>query len=236
MDKAEFDKFAEEYTRIHKENIELSGESPEFFSEYKIKDVRDMLGTGFTANGMVLDFGAGVGGSLPYFKKYFPDSSICCLDVSEKSLEIASSRFPGQADFRVFEGLDLPFSENTFDLVFAACVFHHIPPSEHERLLGEWFRVLKPGGIAVIFEHNPLNPLTVHAVNTCPFDENAELISGSQMKKRMFMAGFNRVWLRYRLFFPHFLRGLRFLERWLEWCPLGAQYMVYSAKPGSERA
>ena len=37
-------------------------------------------------------------------------------------------------------------------------------------------RVLRAGGACVIFEHNPLNPLTVQAVNTCPFDENAVLI------------------------------------------------------------
>lgn len=233
MNGSEFDKFADEYTKMHKANVSLSGEQPEFFAEYKIKDVHEMLGSSFPASGAILDFGSGVGGSLPYFKKYFPDSRLCCLDVSEKSLAIANSRFPGQADFHVFDGGDLPFSENTFDLVFAACVFHHIACAEHDRLLREWLRVLKQGGVAVIFEHNPWNPLTVHVMNSCPFDENAELISAAQMRKRMLAAGFDSIGMRYRLFFPHALRGLRFLEPWLGWCPLGAQYIVCSAKPGN---
>jgi hypothetical protein len=89
---------------------------------------------------------------------------------------------------------------------------------------------LKPGGTAVIFEHNPLNPLTVHAVNTCPFDENAELIRGPSLRKEMQKAGFQNVGLRYRLFLPGALRALRPLERWLYGCPLGAQYFVHATK------
>ena len=36
MDVKEFDKFAEEYLKLHSQNIRLTGEEPEFFAEYKI--------------------------------------------------------------------------------------------------------------------------------------------------------------------------------------------------------
>lgn len=231
MNQAEFDKFADEYLNMHKKNIRLSGEEPEYFSEYKVRDVAELF-NGLSQNACrILDFGAGVGGSLPYFKKYFPKADLTCLDVSDKSLSIAQSRFPEQAEFKTFDGTDLPFPDNSFDLIFAACVFHHIPSTEHIRLLGEWHRALKPGGVAVVFEHNPLNPLTVHAVNTCPFDENAELIPAPGLRKRMTAAGFGQVGVRYRVFIPGTLRALRPVERWLYWCPLGAQYMAYAIKP-----
>jgi hypothetical protein len=42
----------------------------------------------------VLDFGAGIGNSVPFVRKYLPDAQITCLDVSTKSLEIGQSRFP----------------------------------------------------------------------------------------------------------------------------------------------
>ena len=43
LDKTEFDKFADEYTNIHKDNIRVSGEAPSFFSEYKIKDLHSIV-------------------------------------------------------------------------------------------------------------------------------------------------------------------------------------------------
>ena len=39
MDKTEFDTFADEYRLTHAHNIKASGESPEFFHEYKVADV-----------------------------------------------------------------------------------------------------------------------------------------------------------------------------------------------------
>jgi SAM-dependent methyltransferase len=230
VDVSEFDKFAEEYQQLHSRNIRLSGESPEYFAEYKIKAIRDLMAERHSTIAAILDFGAGVGNSVPYFKRYFPAAALTCVDVSEQSLRIATTRFPDAADYRVFDGQVLPFPTATFDLVFAACVFHHIPHDLHGGLLREWWRVLKPGGTAVIFEHNPFNPLTRHAVNTCPFDENAVLITPGAMSRAMRGAGFQRAALSYRIFVPGALRLLRPLERWLVWCPLGAQYMAYASK------
>lgn len=232
MHKVEFDKFADEYKILHQKNVRLSGESIDFFAEYKIKDIFELFANrAANQNSLqILDFGAGIGTSIPHFLKYFPDAALTCLDVSEKSLEVGRSRFSGLANFQSFDGQRIPYPDNMFDLVFAACVFHHIPHSAHYNLLDEWLRVLKPGGTAVIFEHNPLNPLTVRAVNTCPFDENAELIRGTTFRKELLRVGFQNVGLRYRLFVPGVLRVLRPLERRLHWCPLGAQYFVHGTK------
>jgi hypothetical protein len=81
-----------------------------------------------------------------------------------------------------------------------------------------------------VFEHNPLNPLTRHVVNSCEFDENAELIMAPTMRRRVREAGFGTAEVRYRIFFPHLLRALRPLEPLMTWLPLGAQYYVAARK------
>ena len=238
MDEAEFDKFAAEYRAMHAANITASGEDPEYFAEYKVADLaRDsrQLGALGTAP-RVLDFGAGVGYSVPFFARHLPTARVTCLDVSQKSLEVGAAQHGGRAEFTHFDGAKIPYSDATFDVALASCVFHHIPAAEHVALLGEIRRVLKPRGILFVFEHNPLNPLTRHAVDTCPFDENAVLIRAPTMRRRALDAGFADARINYRIFFPHALRGLRALESRLTWLPLGAQYYVRAAKATGDRA
>ena len=232
MDPAEFDRFADEYRSLHARNIAISGEDPEFFAEYKIRDLAAESRTHYGAHfaPTILDFGAGIGSSVPYFCKHLPRAQITCLDVSRRSLEVGEGRFPGQARFVHFDGVHIPFPDGSFDIVFAACVFHHIKHEEHESLFAEFHRVLGLKGMVIVFEHNPYNPLTVRAVNTCAFDENARLITGRAMRRRLYAAGFRNVRLRYRIFFPHALGAIRALERWMRWLPLGAQYYAVALK------
>ena len=234
MDKAEFDKFADAYRAMHREGIRMSGEEPEYFAEYKIADIaREFarLHTEKAANDLdILDFGAGIGGSVPHVARYFRGSRLECIDPSERSLAIAKERYPGDASYQTFDGKSIPFDDGSFDIAYAMCVFHHIDASEHIGLLRELRRVLKPGGLLFIFEHNPYNPLTVRVVKCCPFDENAVLITGRQLLDRLSKAGFAGSALRYRIFFPNILRALRPLEAALRSVPLGAQYYALSSK------
>jgi SAM-dependent methyltransferase len=226
MDQAEFDAFADEYQQAHARNIRASGESPAFFHEYKVADVATVLGPARAdAHLGILDFGCGVGNSLPHFRRHFPRSDITGLDVSEKSLAVARQRCPDIGNLVHLNGTGpLPFPSQSFDVIFAACVFHHIPSSEHLPLFQEWHRILKPGGTAFVFEHNPFNPLTVRAVNTCAFDANAILIKPRRLTSILERAGLVDARCHYRIFFPRALRCLRPAESYLTWLPLGAQY------------
>lgn len=231
MEETEFDRFADEYRQLHTLNIKASGEDPEFFAEYKVKDTTNLMrNSGLANNPRILDFGSGVGNSIPHFKKHIPGCELVCLDVSKKSLRYAEERFPNAARFVNFDGVHIPFPDGHFDVIFSACVFHHIAHAEHPVLLREWLRLLRPGGMAIIFEHNPLNPLTVRAVNTCIFDENAVLLHSRQLVRQMERAGFGSPYRRYRIFFPGPLRVLRILEPYLAWLPMGAQYYVAARK------
>jgi hypothetical protein len=70
----------------------------------------------------------------------------------------------------------------------------------------------------------------VHAVNTCPFDENAVLLRPRRLAAAVRAARFAACRVRYRIFFPHALRSFRRLEKSLTWLPIGAQYYVYARK------
>ena len=144
--------------------------------------------------------------------------------MSGRSLDVARARFGDLADFTHFDGATLPFAPHRFDVAFSACVFHHISAAEHVPVLAEMRRTLREHGTVAIFEHNPINPLTVYTVKTCPFDENARLIGAGTMLRRMAEAGFSA--LERRFCFPAFLRRLRRFEPQLSWCPAGAQYCI----------
>ena len=230
MDEVEFDKFADEYRAMHAANIRLSGEDPEYFAEYKIVDIAAELARHALVPSRALDFGAGVGYSVPFFARHLPAARVTCLDVSRKSLDVGAARHGSAAEFTHFDGRKIPFEDGTFDVALASCVFHHIPHEEHVALLAEIRRVLAPNGRLFVFEHNPLNPLTRYAVNTCEFDEHAKLVLAPSMRQRVCDAGFASAAIRYRIFFPHALRSMRPLEAKMTWLPLGAQYYVVARK------
>ena len=225
MEEAEFDRFAQDYLATHERNVRVSGETPDYFARYKIDAVRRRwTATRAAEPSRVLDFGAGIGNSLPHLAEMFPRARITALDVSRRSLAIAESRFPGRADFVRYDGADIPLPDASIDLIFSSCVFHHIAADEHVEIFRRLRRVLAPGGRMIIFEHNPFNPVTRYIVATCEFDENAVLIRANDLAARQKAAGFGEVRAFYTGFFPARLKALRPLERFMTAIPAGAQY------------
>lgn len=225
MDVAEFDQFADEYTATHAANIRMSGEDPEYFARYKIEEVRRRWdASGRAEPAAILDFGTGIGNSLPHLARMFPTSKLTGLDISHKSLGVAERRFPGVATLVPYDGVQVPLAAESFDLVFSACVFHHIDAAEHTAIFSQLRGLLRPGGLMAIFEHNPVNPATRHIVATCPFDANAVLLSSAGLKRSQALAGFSDIEVAYTGFFPGALRMLRPLERFMTGLPIGAQY------------
>ncbi len=102
----------------------------------------------------VLDLGCGNGRFFEVFKK--KGVNYKGVDKAEKLIEKAKNKLP-KVDFLVGDGLDLPFSANSFDYVFSVAVFHHLPSMESRiKFLKEIKRVLKSGGEARVSVWNLL--------------------------------------------------------------------------------
>lgn len=226
-DAPEFDRYAEQYTDLHSASIKASGEEPSYFSRYKAQYMAARLGCDRADSPMdVLDFGCGIGNSIPHLRDAFPKAHLYGVDPSGESVQLAERAHADKALFQTNDRDQLPYDDGSFDLVQVACVFHHISPEQRRGWMREIHRVLRPGGEMFLFEHNLLNPLTVKAVRDCPFDEDAILLPRSESLGLTRSSGFAEVRARYIVFFPAALAVLRPLEPWFGFIPFGAQYVV----------
>lgn len=81
------------------------------------------------------------------------------LDASPLSLKRARRNVP-QAEYVEAFAEDMPFADNSFDLVHTSAAMHEMQPEQLRKILNEAYRVLKPGGMfALVDFHPPKNPL-----------------------------------------------------------------------------
>ncbi len=219
--KAEFDQFSKDYRKIVDENLWISGESSEYFAEYKVRMLCQWFPEKINQDLKILDFGCGDGLMTEYIRRYFMYSKIYGADVSEESIILAREAFRG-IDFSVINGRTLPFEAQTFDLTVAAGVFHHIKPEEQKSWVDEVFRVLKPGGTFVIFELNPLNLGTLYIFKNHPLEKNAKMLFPWRVER--LLSNFASTTMKFYCFFPNWMKFLRPIERFIEWLPLSALY------------
>jgi ubiquinone/menaquinone biosynthesis C-methylase UbiE len=103
----------------------------------------------------VLEIGVGMG--VDYLEWLRAGALATGVDLSASSLEKARRRCLAsgyQADLTVADAEQLPFPDNTFDIVYSYGVMHHSPNTQ--QCLGEAWRVLKRGGQArVMLYHHP---------------------------------------------------------------------------------
>jgi len=220
MAKSEFDKFADNYDSVLGSSIPETLHEDGYFAEYKVALMAKQLEE--SRPSAILDFGCGAGRSLPILQQYFPETEICGYDLSQESLNAAALRAP---DAKLYSDWN-SISNLRFDLIFAANVFHHIPPVHRVDALTSCRRLLSDNGKMFMFEHNPYNPLTRLIFERCPFDDDAEMFTLTVAKDLALKAGFRMGRKGYTLFFPRQLAVLRVLEPSLRWLPLGAQYFI----------
>lgn len=224
---SEFDQYADSYKQLVSQSTGDRIQDIDFYARQKIRILRKLLGKQATPL-KILDFGCGIGLSLPPLQQAFRSSKIYATDPSEKSLAIATNSSTARAI--PYSDLNTEQFHNTFDLIFTSCVFHHIDEGEHLKILANLLQLASPGGKLMIAEHNPWNPVTQRMVNNCPFDEGVILIPMPVMKKRMLAAGWENPGGRFMSFVPASFRKIGSIDTFLGWCPLGGQYMAYGIK------
>lgn len=97
----------------------------------------------------LLEVGFGMGTDLFEFARHgaVPHG----IDLTPRHLEIATQRFAlydTPVDLRLGDAERLPYDTESFDVVYSFGVLHHTPNTQ--RALNEVWRVLKPGGTAII--------------------------------------------------------------------------------------
>lgn len=226
-----FNSHSAAYTHEVDEAVGFSGLKSDFFTrakaDYLIKLVEKHFDT--SKDLKLLDLGCGIG----TYEALLDDriGSITGIDVSEKSIEVAKTHNPDHT-YEVYDGRTLPFEDESFDVVFAICVMHHVPVDLWPRFVAEAMRVTRSSGMFVIFEHNPWNPLTQHVVSSCEFDDDAVLLTPKKIR-RAFEEGntpAREQKSRYMLAIPPVGKVLGFADRLFDRVPVGAQYAFYSIK------
>ena len=229
MQPTRFDELSSSYDDLLRDPLRdrFTGSESIFFHRRKSELIRRFFRKRRTStSGLAhLDVGCGKGELLNLLRADFKRSAGC--DVSVDMMRgISGIETRVQTD-----PLRIPFDDEAFDLVTAVCVFHHVPPDSRRALAGELRRVLKPGGIACMIEHNPWNPVTRRIVSRTPVDAGAVLLPAAEARSLIAGAGLLLLEQAYFLFFPRALyRSIGLIEGLLSTLPLGGQYAVFAEK------
>jgi SAM-dependent methyltransferase len=220
-----FDSYHSNYRDVVQSSIDFSGLPHGFFMRAKADLLHELivrrLGPEKPA---MLDVGCGVGSFHPLLRGMV--SRLSGIDVSSAS--IAQARADNRdVDYRAFDGRSFPFGDAGFDLVTAICVLHHVAPAEWQHFMNEMRRVVRPGGLICVIEHNPLNPLTRLAIARCEFDRDAVLLGAGKARKLMAAGGLREIGARYFQLLPWEAKPARRVEHSLRNLPLGAQYAAF---------
>lgn len=148
---AHFDAIAEQY------NAQWSPHVWDLLIERKIGFITEALKHPPAEAGVGLDLGCGLGLQTAALRSR--GYMVIGLDPSVGLLAVGQRRV-GPSLVLAGSALDLPFRDASLDFVYTIGVLHHLPGrAAQDQAVREIARVLKPGGVLLVHESNPRNPL-----------------------------------------------------------------------------
>lgn len=148
---------------------------------------------GLDATKRVLDVGSGVGGTSRCLAKEF-GCRVTGIDLTDeycRAAEMLSARtgLAHRVDFRQGDATELPFDDQTFDVVWTEHVAMNIP--DKTGLYKEMHRVLKPGGTLAIYDvlAGPSGPV-LFPVPWARTPDTSFLVQPNELRKLLKEAGF----------------------------------------------
>ncbi len=136
--RAYYDSIATEYDEHYGSQEGLAYRARQFDRVMGSRDLRGLR---------ALDAMCGGGQNSTYFAKRGCD--ITGIDISQGQTDFYRKRFP-EAEVVCGSALDMPFEDESFDLVFTDSL-HHLPPKVNGGM-AEIHRVLRPGGLFLAWE------------------------------------------------------------------------------------
>lgn len=100
-------------------------------------------------NHHILDLACGTGTLTILLKKTYPSAEVTGVDGDPKILEIAEKKAKkGNTEIKFEKAMsfDLPYPNESFDVIVSSLFFHHLTRENKLKTLSEVRRVLKPGG------------------------------------------------------------------------------------------
>jgi SAM-dependent methyltransferase len=229
IEKAEFDLYAPTYAQLLDDPIRNNfAQDPLHFHRRKWSLIQKLLTrAGITMKTQRwLDVGCGRAELLELGGSNFAQAVGC--DPSAGMLSSYSS-------FKMYEQpsfVELPFPDRSIDFVTAVCVYHHVHGAARALLAKEIKRVLTPGGLCCVIEHNPWNPVTRSIVARCPIDVEAELSTARATAMLFRAAGLRPLSTNYFLYVPEkVFHKVGFLEGMFCKVPFGGQYALLAQAP-----
>lgn len=102
----------------------------------------------------LLEIGPGPGLTTEWLRRHA--SRVTAIEIDHRLAEALEQRMAG-TNVTVVEGdaTKMPFSDASFSAAVSLTMLHHVPARLQDRLLGEAFRVLKPGAVFVGRDSTP---------------------------------------------------------------------------------
>ena len=145
----------------------------------------------------ILDVGCGTGLYWPVLARYGED--ISGIDSSESMIgeakRLVTAKNLDHITASVQNSGDIQFPDGTFDVVLCVDALHHIP--QLGKAVGEFHRVLKPGGRFLAVEPNMFNPLMFLAHLIPPEERYGVVRSFGPILRSVFRSYFDNIRIRY---------------------------------------
>ena len=189
--------------------------------DYKLGRLRELFDRYIPAGGRAIDVGCGrslfteIDATFPF--------TVYAGDLNYESVHARAIAVPHQS-WAVFDAAAVPFADEQFDALFAGEVIEHV--ANTEATLREWWRILKPGGVAIITTPNRERLVAVADRLECPYsrDHLRELSYRELTRQLLPAAGFD---------FAE--QSCLYLELWLQNLFNGRRVQDFLQREGNQR-
>ena len=179
--------------------------------------------------GDCLEIGCSVGNALPILERTF--ARVTGVDVSAAMVAEARRKVRDPDQVKRVGGwgdgpISYPFPAASFDAIVTFSLFHHLDHRRQLEVLRETRRMIRPRGLVIAFEYNPINPLALATVLFGDDDAGSRPVGMRSLAARFREAGLAPARRGYVLWFPRSLASLSSLESRLRGVPLGGKYYL----------